>query len=89
MDVPVWAWLVTIGVILAMLAVDYVGHVRTPHAPSLREASWWSAGYVAVAVLFGGIVWAVWGSTYGASTSPATSPRRACRSTTSSSSCSS
>ena len=65
MDVPVWAWLVTIGVILAMLAVDYVGHVRTPHAPSLREASWWSAGYVAVAVLFGGIVWAVWGSTYG------------------------
>ena len=65
MDVPVWAWLVTIGVILAMLAVDYVGHVRTPHAPSLREASWWSAGYVAVAVVFGGIVWAVWGSTYG------------------------
>ena len=65
MDVPVWAWLVTIGVILAMLAVDYVGHVRTPHAPSLREATWWSAGYVAVAVAFGGIVWAVWGSTYG------------------------
>src|SRR5690606_15349371 len=65
MDVPVWVWLATVGVILAMLAVDYVGHVRTPHAPSLREATWWSAGYVAVAVLFGAIVWAVWGSTYG------------------------
>jgi len=65
MDVPVWVWLVTVGVILVMLAVDYVGHVRTPHAPSLREATWWSAGYVAVAIAFGGIVWAVWGSTYG------------------------
>src|SRR5690606_12738702 len=38
MDVPVWVWLATVGVILAMLAVDYVVHVRTPHAPSLREA---------------------------------------------------
>ncbi|MBD8077715.1 TerC family protein [Cellulosimicrobium arenosum] len=65
MDVPVWVWLVTVGVIVAMLAVDYVGHVRTPHAPSLREATWWSLGYVAVAVAFGFLVWAVWGGTYG------------------------
>ncbi len=65
MDVPVWVWIVTVGVILAMLAVDYVGHVRTPHAPSLREATRWSIAYVAIAVVFGGIVWAVWGGTYG------------------------
>ncbi|OLT55192.1 TerC family protein [Cellulosimicrobium sp. CUA-896] len=65
MDVPVWVWIVTVGVILAMLAVDYVGHVRTPHAPSLREATRWSIAYVAIAVIFGGVVWAVWGGTYG------------------------
>ncbi|MCB7137392.1 TerC family protein [Cellulosimicrobium marinum] len=65
MDVPVWVWAITVGAILAMLAVDYVGHVRTPHAPSLREATRWSIAYVAIAVVFGGIVWAVWGGTYG------------------------
>ncbi|BDZ43556.1 tellurium resistance protein TerC [Paraoerskovia sediminicola] len=65
MDVPLWAWIVTIGLILAMLAVDYVGHVKTPHAPSMKEAAWWSVGYIAVAVVFGGVVWAVWGPTYG------------------------
>lgn len=65
MDVPVWVWIVTVGVILAMLAVDYVGHVRTPHAPTLRESATWSLAYVAVAVVFGVIVWIVWGGTYG------------------------
>ena len=65
MDVPVWVWIVTVGVILAMLAVDYVGHVRTPHAPTLRESATWSLAYVAVAIVFGVIVWIVWGGTYG------------------------
>lgn len=65
MDVPVWVWIVTVAVILAMLAVDYVGHVRTPHAPSLRESAWWSLAYVGVAVLFGFVVLLVWGGRYG------------------------
>lgn len=65
MDVPVWAWIVTVGIIVAMLAVDYVGHVRTPHAPTLRESAWWSVGYIAFAIVFGGIVWWAWGPTYG------------------------
>ncbi|MCA5893563.1 TerC family protein [Isoptericola sp. NEAU-Y5] len=65
MDVPVWVWIATVVVIVAMLAVDYVGHVRTPHAPSLRESALWSAAYVAVALVFGVIVWLAWGSTYG------------------------
>ena len=66
MDVPVWVWAVTVGVILVMLAVDYVGHVRSPHEPTLRESAAWSIGYVGVALVFGVLVWAVWGSTYGA-----------------------
>lgn len=66
MDVPLWVWAVTVVVIVAMLAVDYVGHVRSPHEPTLQESARWSAGYVGVALVFGAIVWAVWGSTYGA-----------------------
>ncbi|GAB2473627.1 TerC family protein [Xylanimonas ulmi] len=65
MTVPFWAWALTVAAIVAMLAVDYVGHVRTPHAPTLREAARWSAIYVGVAVAFGALVWLVWGAEYG------------------------
>ncbi|MGY1772061.1 TerC family protein [Blastococcus sp. SYSU D00813] len=58
MDVPTWVWALTIAAIVAMLAFDFIGHVRTPHAPSLREAAIWSAVYVGIAVLFGlGVFW--------------------------------
>ena len=53
MDVPLWVWAVTVAAVLGMLALDLVGHVRTPHAPGLRESALWSAGYVGVAVVFG------------------------------------
>ncbi|QGQ19221.1 TerC/Alx family metal homeostasis membrane protein [Cellulomonas sp. JZ18] len=65
MDVPGWVWAITVGGILVMLAVDYVGHVRSPHEPTLRESAWWSAGYVGVALLFGVLVWAFAGGQYG------------------------
>ena len=65
MDVPGWAWALTVVVIVVMLAVDYVGHVRSPHAPSVSESARWSAGYVAVALLFGVLLWLVWGGEYG------------------------
>ncbi|SEO41537.1 TerC family protein [Trujillonella endophytica] len=58
MDVPFWIWALTIAAILAMIAFDFVGHVRTPHAPTLRESATWSAVYVGLAVLFGlGVLW--------------------------------
>ena len=65
MTVPTLAWILTIAAILGMLAIDYVGHVRKAHTPSLKEAARWSAGYVGVALVFGVIVWAVWGGDYG------------------------
>src|SRR4051794_25777266 len=65
MDVPFWVWALTVAVILAMLAVDLVGHVRTPHAPSLREAATWSAIYVGIAVVFGLLILAFYGAEYG------------------------
>ena len=65
MHVHALAWIVLAGIILTMIAVDIVGHVRTPHEPTLKEATWWSVAYIAIALLFGGIVWAVWGPQYG------------------------
>lgn len=65
MDVPLWLWFATVGLIVVMLTVDFVGHVRTPHAPSLKEAGAWSAAYVAIALVFGALVWFLWDHTHG------------------------
>ena len=56
MDVPFWVWALTIAAIVGMLVFDFVGHVRTPHAPTLRESAIWSAVYVGIAVVFGLLV---------------------------------
>src|SRR3954447_22635229 len=65
MDVPIWVWALTVGLIVAMLVFDLVGHVRTPHAPTLREAATWSAAYVGIAVVFGLLVLWFAGAEYG------------------------
>ena len=62
MDVPFWVWAVTVAAIVGMLVFDLVAHVRTPHAPTLRESAGWSAAYVAIAILFGFLVWWGWGA---------------------------
>jgi tellurite resistance protein TerC len=56
MDVPFFVWALTIAAIVGMLILDFVGHVRTPHAPTLRESAIWSAVYVGLAVVFGLLV---------------------------------
>ncbi|MGR6964959.1 TerC family protein [Geodermatophilus sp. URMC 61] len=53
---PFWVWALTIAAIVGMLLLDFVGHVRTPHAPTLRESAIWSAVYVGIAVVFGLLV---------------------------------
>ncbi|WP_022916422.1 TerC family protein [Ruania albidiflava] len=65
MDVPAWAWAATIGVIVVLLAIDFFGHARKAHAPSLREAGLWSLAYVVVALLFGVAVWVTGGQDLG------------------------
>lgn len=65
MDVHAAAWAVTIAIILIMLGVDFFGHARKAHAPTLKEAAWWSLGYVVIALLFGGFVWLQWGQEFG------------------------
>ncbi|MGN6333467.1 MAG: TerC family protein [Motilibacteraceae bacterium] len=57
-DQPLWVWGATIGVVLALLVLDFVLAARRPHAVGVREATAWSVFYIVVAVLFGLALWA-------------------------------
>ncbi|MEE2031059.1 TerC family protein [Rhodococcus chondri] len=65
MHVTLTTWLITIAVIAALFVFDFFAHVRKPHAPSLRESGFWSAVFIGIALVFGAVVFAVWGPTYG------------------------
>src|ERR671927_235774 len=64
MGVTFWVWALTIAAIVGMLIFDFVGHVRTPHAPTLRESAIWSAVYVGIAVVFGVLILGFYGGQY-------------------------
>ncbi len=65
MDVSALVWVVTLIAVAGVFVFDFYSHVRTPHAPSMRESAAWTLIYIALACVFGGIVWWVWGGTYG------------------------
>jgi tellurite resistance protein TerC len=65
-NAPAPVWWATIAAVVALLAFDFVFHVRKAHVPSLREAAAWSSLYVGVAVLFGIGVWLFGGGEMGA-----------------------
>jgi tellurite resistance protein TerC len=62
-DIPTWAWIGTIVLIVGLFVFDLLVAVRKPHAVGLREATFWSVFYIAVAIAFGFAVWAVVGGT--------------------------
>ncbi|WP_248241573.1 TerC family protein [Microbacterium kunmingense] len=64
MSVPLWAWFVVLGVIVAMLAVDLVAH-RKAHVIGVREAAAWSVVWVLSGITFGIVVWNSWGAEFG------------------------
>lgn len=61
MQVPIWIWLATIAGIVALLALSFFTHMRTPHDPSLKESALWSTFFIVLAVIFGAGLTAVWG----------------------------
>ncbi len=64
MNVPVWGWFLTIGVMSVALLVDVVVIARRPHVPSMAEAGRHLAFFIGLAVLFGLFVWKEWGGQY-------------------------
>jgi tellurite resistance protein TerC len=65
LEIGTAGWLVTIGLIVGLLAVDLVVAAARPHTVGFREAVAWSLFYVAVAILFGLFFAAQAGGEYG------------------------
>jgi tellurite resistance protein TerC len=65
MDVSFLVWAVTVGAILALVAVDLFTVSAHPHLVKFKEATIWSIFYIGIALLFGVWVWSQFGSTYG------------------------
>jgi tellurite resistance protein TerC len=55
LEISTLTWLVTIGVVVALLVFDLVLAAARPHRVGFREATAWSVFYILVAVAFG--VW--------------------------------
>jgi tellurite resistance protein TerC len=64
MQVHPYAWAITVGLMIAILAVDVFVLGRRPHEPSMKEAGTFIGIFVAAAVLFGLGVWYVSGPRY-------------------------
>jgi tellurite resistance protein TerC len=54
---PTWLWLIFLGLVLALLAFDLGVLHRNDKEIGIRDSLWLSAGYIAVALLFGAWVW--------------------------------
>ncbi|MEI7913169.1 MAG: TerC family protein [Mycobacteriaceae bacterium] len=65
MNVSTIEWVITLGVTLAILALDVLIIGRRPHEPSRRECVTALSIYIALAVAFGVWVWQAHGSQYG------------------------
>ena len=65
MEITGLTWVVTIGLILGLLALDLILAWAKPHKVGFKEATAWSVFYILVAVAFG--LWFMWsyGSQFG------------------------
>ncbi len=65
MNVSLTTWFITIGAILALIAIDLLTVSRKPHEVKFKEAASWSIFYIAVSIAFGIWVWQSAGSQFG------------------------
>jgi tellurite resistance protein TerC len=57
LDVELWHWLAFGALVAALLLLDMRVFHRRDRAPSLWESAGWSAFWIGLALLFGGVVW--------------------------------
>jgi tellurite resistance protein TerC len=62
---PVWLWFTFIGIVISLLAFDLGVLNKDDHEIGVRESLYLSAGYISVALLFGGWVWYYFGAQSG------------------------
>jgi tellurite resistance protein TerC len=64
MNVHLYAWIITVGVMVLILAFDLLIIGRRPHEPSMREAGTAIGIYIGLAIVFGLAVWGISGPQY-------------------------
>lgn len=62
---PAWLWLVFVGIVGALLTFDLGVLHRKQREIEVRESLWLSAGYIAIALIFGAWIWSSMGSESG------------------------
>ncbi len=66
MNVHLYAWIITVGVMVLILAFDIFIIGRRPHEPSMREAGTAIGVYVGLAIVFGLSIWGISGPQFAA-----------------------
>ena len=66
MNVELWVWGVTIGVLTLILLADFLYQFRHPHEPTFRESAIQVSIYITLALLFTFVIGGVWGAQYAA-----------------------
>ena len=51
--VPAWMWALTVGIVVLLIAFEFVQATRNPHEVQIREAAVQSIIYVGIAIAFG------------------------------------
>src|SRR6201981_3433646 len=65
MHVSALVWVITLVALVVIFAVDLLIVGRRPREPSMRETAIWIGEYVALAILFGAVLFAAYGPRYG------------------------
>lgn len=52
-----WLWLVFFGIVVTLLVLDLGVLHKDNHVIGVKESLWMSAGYITIALLFGGWIW--------------------------------
>ncbi|PZO80889.1 MAG: hypothetical protein DI626_11145, partial [Micavibrio aeruginosavorus] len=52
-----WVWLLFMGIVVTLLILDLGVLHKDNHVITVKESLWMSAGYIAIAMLFGGWIW--------------------------------
>lgn len=60
-----WVWGLFMGIVIALLVLDLGVLHKDNHVIGVKESLWMTAGYVAIALLFGGWIWWKMGSDSG------------------------
>ncbi|GAA1858307.1 TerC family protein [Myceligenerans crystallogenes] len=63
LELPPWFEITSLVAMIVLIVVDLLIVARRPHVPSTKESALWVSFYVALALAFGGVIWAVGGAT--------------------------